>query len=122
VLSLLDKVKLKTLKRGRPRKNSGTGCEKVMIPKKNVLPYVSGVFDPKYENGYGKLRKTRGRPIKSPFPDFNRNVALLVSRKYRRLAVRWERQKLFDAFIDLGTIHIWIKELYSGIGSWTKGC
>ncbi|MHC5615150.1 MAG: hypothetical protein ACYTXA_30280 [Nostoc sp.] len=40
-------------------------------------------------------------------------VFFIVERKYRRLSVRWERQKLyFDAFIDLATIHIWINKYY----------
>lgn len=33
-------------------------------------------------------------------------------RKYRRLVVRWERQKVyFNSFIDLATIHIWINKI-----------
>ncbi|MEH2199813.1 hypothetical protein [Nostoc sp.] len=37
---------------------------------------------------------------------------LAYQRKYRRLVVRWERQKVyFDSFIDLATIHIWINKI-----------
>ena len=33
-------------------------------------------------------------------------------RKYRRLVVRWERQKAnFDALLSLATIHIWMKKI-----------
>ena len=33
-------------------------------------------------------------------------------RKYRRLVVRWERQKNnFDAFLSLATIHIWVNRI-----------
>jgi hypothetical protein len=33
-------------------------------------------------------------------------------RKYRRLVVRWERiSACFDAFLSLGTIHIWINRI-----------
>ncbi|MEH2272204.1 MAG: hypothetical protein V7K68_27910 [Nostoc sp.] len=39
-------------------------------------------------------------------------VFFIAERKYRRLVVRWERQKVyFDAFIDLATIHIWINKI-----------
>ena len=33
-------------------------------------------------------------------------------RKYRRLVVRWERQpRVFDGFLTLATIHIWINKI-----------
>lgn len=39
-------------------------------------------------------------------------MPLAYQRKYRRLVVRWERQKSnFDAFLSLATIHIWINRI-----------
>ncbi len=36
-------------------------------------------------------------------------------RKYGRLVVRWERiPKIFDVFISLATIHIWLNKLLVG--------
>lgn len=40
------------------------------------------------------------------------SLSIWYQRKYRRLVVRWERQKAcFDAFLSLATIHIWINRL-----------
>nr|WP_264299972.1 hypothetical protein [Nostoc sp. MG11] len=78
VLPLLDKVKLRTLKRGRPRKKLQVWLLiKVTIQRKNVLPYVNEAFGPKYQNGFGKPRKTEVDLLKSLFPDISKNVVLL---------------------------------------------
>ena len=78
-----------------------------------VLPFANAVFDLKYQNESGKQRKTLVRPIKISVPRFQQERCFAwYQRKYRRLVVRWERQKVyFDAFIDLATIHIWIQRI-----------
>jgi IS5 family transposase len=60
-----------------------------------------------------KSRKNRGRPIKISVPRYQQERCFAwCQRKYRRLAVRWERQKVyFDSFIDLASIHIWIQRI-----------
>ncbi|WP_372478272.1 hypothetical protein [Nostoc mirabile] len=60
-----------------------------------------------------KTKKNRGRPIKISVPRFQQEQCFAwYQRKYRRLVVIGERQKVyFDAFIDLATIHIWINKI-----------
>ena len=61
-----------------------------------------------------KTKKNRGRPIKVSVPRFRTRERCFAwfQRKYRRLVVRWERQKVyFDAFINIATIHIWIQRI-----------
>lgn len=84
-----------------------------MTQNKNVLTVVSEVFDLKYQNGFGKPGKIKVDLLKFQFRDFSRNaVSAWYQRKYRRLVVRWERQKAyFDALIDLATIHAWINKI-----------
>jgi hypothetical protein len=48
-----------------------------MIQRKSVLPEVSVVFDPKYQNGSGKPRKIGVDLSKSLFQDFSRNAVEL---------------------------------------------
>ena len=51
--------------------------------------------------------------LKTIHRDFNkRDVLRGLQRKYRRLVVRWERQsRIFDGFLALATIHIWINKI-----------
>ncbi|WP_334828191.1 hypothetical protein [Nostoc sp.] len=51
--------------------------------------------------------------MRSKLPHFDiSGIGSWYQRKYRRLVVRWERQKVyFDAFIDLAAIHIWINKI-----------
>ena len=60
LLPLQDQVKLKTLKRGRPRKRLKVlAADKGHDSKQQrAMPHANGVFDPKYQNESGKQRKT----------------------------------------------------------------
>jgi IS5 family transposase len=114
VLSLLDKVKLKTLKRGRPRKKLKVlAADKGYDSKEKRAALRKRGIRPQIPKRVWKTKKNRGRPIKISVPRFQQERCFAwYQRKYRRLAVRWERQKVyFDAFIDLGTIHIWIQRI-----------
>lgn len=91
VLPLLDKVKLKTLKPGRPRKrlkvlaaDKGYDCKdkRVALRKRGIRPQI-----PKR---VWKTKKNRGRPIKISVPRFQQERCFAwYQRKYRRLSVRW---------------------------------
>jgi hypothetical protein len=84
-----------------------------MIQNNNVRVYVNEEFDLKYPKEFGKPRKHIGRPIKISVTRYQQERCFAWDqRKYRRLAVRWERRKVyFDAFLDLATIHIWIQRV-----------
>ena len=60
-----------------------------------------------------KTKKNRGRPIKISVPRYQQERCFAwFQRKYRRLVVRWERQKVyFDALISIATVHIWIQRI-----------
>jgi hypothetical protein len=78
-----------------------------------VRVYANAGFDPKYQKGFGKLRKHIGRPIKISVTRYQQERCFAwYQRKYRCLVVRWERRKVyFDAFLDLASIHIWIQRV-----------
>ncbi|WP_319423047.1 hypothetical protein [Pleurocapsa sp. FMAR1] len=90
---------MKTLKRGRPKK------------RVKVLAADKG-YDSKGQRA--ALLKNRGRPIKVSVPRFQQERCFAwYQRKYRRLVIRWERQKTnFDAFLSLATVHIWINKMW----------
>ncbi|NJN12653.1 MAG: transposase [Richelia sp. RM2_1_2] len=114
VIPLLDKVKLKTLKPGRPRrrvkvlatdKGYDSKEKRAILRKRGIRPQI-----PKR---VWKNRKNKGRPIKIAVPRFQQERCFAwYQRKYRRLVVRWERQSIyFNSLIDLATIHIWIHKI-----------
>jgi IS5 family transposase len=114
VILLLDKVKLKTLKRGRPRKRIKVlAADKGYDSKQKRADLRKRGIRPQIPKRVWKTKKNRGRPIKISVPRFQQERCFAwYQRKYRRLVVRWERQKVyFDAFIDLATIHIWINKI-----------
>lgn len=114
VLPLLDKVKLKTLKPGRPRKRLKVlATDKGYDSKDKRAALRKRGIRPQIPKRVRKSKKNRGRPIKISVPRFQQERCFAwYQRKYRRLAVRWERQKVyFDSFIDLATIHIWIQRI-----------
>ena len=114
VLPLLDKVKLKTLKPGRPRKRLKVlATDKGYDSKDKRAALRKRGIRPQIPKRVWKTKKNRGRPIKISVPRFQQERCFAwYQRKYRRLAVRWERQKVyFDSFIALATIHIWIQRI-----------
>ncbi len=114
VLPILDKVKLKTLKRGRPRKRLKVlAADKGYDSKQQRASLRKRGIRPQIPKRVWKTKKNKGRPIKISVPRFQQERCFSwYQRKYRRLAVRWERRKVyFDAFIDLATIHIWVQRI-----------
>ena len=112
VIPLLDKVKLKTLKRGRPRKRVKVlATDKGYDSKEKRATLRKRGIRPQIPKRVWKNPKNKGRPIKISAPRYQQERCFAwYQRKYRRLVVRWERQTVyFDAFIDLATIHIWIQ-------------
>src|ERR687885_2775507 len=117
VLPLLEAVKVRTGKRGRPRqrlKVSATdkGYEakalRQQLRKRGIRAQI-----PKR---VWKTKKHRGRPIKTVVPRFQAERTFAwFQKKYRRLVVRWERlAACFDAFLALATVHIWVHRLIVG--------
>jgi Transposase DDE domain len=117
VLLLLDAVKVRTGKRGRPRKrlkviatDKGYDAKSLrqQLRKRGIRAQI-----PKR---VWKTQKNRGRPIKQVVPrsQAERTFAWF-QKKYRRLVIRWERiAACFEAFLALATVHIWIHRLIVG--------
>ena len=117
VLPLLDAVKVRTGKRGRPRKRlkviatdkgSDAKARRQQLRKRGIRAQI-----PKR---VWKTKKNRGRPIKKVVPRFQAERTFAwFQKKYRRLVVRWERiAACFEAFLALATVHIWIQRLIVG--------
>ena len=114
IIPLLDKVKLKTKKPGRPRKRVKVlATDKGYDSKEKRAILRKRGIRPQIPKRVWKTKKNRGRPIKVSVPRFQQERCFArFQRKYCRLVVRWERQKVyFDAFINIATIHIWIQRI-----------
>ncbi len=114
IIPLLDSIKLKTLKRGRPKKRVKVlAADKGYDSKEKRAALRKRGIRPQLPKRVWKTKKNRGRPIKISVPRFQQERCFAwYQRKYRRLVVRWERQKSnFDAFLSLATIHIWIARI-----------
>jgi IS5 family transposase len=114
IIPLLDKVKLKTLKPGRPRKRLKVlATDKGYDSKEKRAILRKRGIRPQIPKRVWKNRKNKGRPIKIAVPRFQQERCFAwFQRKYRRLAVRWERQSVyFNSFINLATIHLWIQRI-----------
>ena len=103
VIPLLDSVKVKTNKRGRPRKplkvlaaekGYDSKHKRAALPRRGIRNGPSG---------FGRQRRTRADPLKFPSHVFNKNV---VSHGFKKnivvlFVVRWERiSACFDAFFS----------------------
>ena len=117
VLPLLAAVKVRTGKRGRPRKrlrvlatDKGYDAKalRYQLRKRGIRAQIP--------NRVWKTKKNRGRPITKTVPRFQAERACAwLQKKYRRLVVRWERiPACFEAFLAIATIHIWIHRLIVG--------
>ena len=114
ILPLLDSVKLKTLKRGRPKKRVKVlAADKGYDSKEKRAALRRRGIRPQLPKRIYKTKKNRGSPIKISVPRFQQERCFAwYQRKYRRLVVRWERQKTnFNAFLSLATVHIWINKI-----------
>jgi transposase len=117
VIPLLDTLHIRTGKRGRPRKRLKVLAADRGYDAKDLRRRLrQRGLRPQILKREWKRRKPRGRPIKKDVPRFQaeRTFAWL-QRKYRRLAVRWERlAACFNAFLALAMIHIWVHRLIVG--------
>jgi len=117
VIPLLDAVTPKTGKPGRPHKRLGTITADKGYDSKELRENIRrrGIR-PQVPKRVWKSKKNRGRPILIKVPRFQMERTFAwFQRKYRRLAVRWERlPNMFDAFISLATIYIWLPKLIVG--------
>jgi predicted GNAT family acetyltransferase len=117
VRPLLDAVKVRTGKRGRPRKRLKViATEKGYDAKALRQQLRKRGIRAQLPKRVWKTKKSRGRPIKKVVPrcQAERTFAWF-QKKYRRLVVRWERiAACFDAFLAIATIHIWIHKLIVG--------
>ena len=114
ILPLLDSVKLKTLRKGRPKKRVKVlAADKGYDSKEKRTALRKRGIRPQLPKRTYKTKKNRGRPIKISVPRFQQERCFAwYQRKYRRLVVRWERQShIFDGFLALATIHIWINKI-----------
>jgi transposase len=117
VVLLLDALKVRTGKRGRPRKRLGVlatdrGYDAKALRQKLRQRGIRAQI-PKW---VWKSKQPRGRPIKKEVPRFQvERTFAWFQKKYRRLAVRWERLvACFEVFLAIVTIHIWIQRLIVG--------
>jgi transposase len=117
VLPLLDSLHIRTGKRGRPRQrlkvlaaDKGYDAKglRQRLRKRGIRPQIL--------KRVWKRRKPRGRPITKDVPRFQAERTFAwFQRKYRRLAVRWERLAArFNAFLAIAMIHIWVHWLIVG--------
>ena len=117
VLPLLDTFRIRTGKRGRPRKrlkvlatDRGYDAKALRrcLRKRGIRPQI-----PKR---VWNTKKRRGRPLKKDVPRFQAERTFAwFQRKYRRLVVRWERLgACFNAFLTIAVIHMWVHKLIVG--------
>ncbi len=114
VIPLLDSVKVKTNRPGRPRKRVKVlAADKGYDSKDKRAALRKRGIRPQLPKRVWKNRKNRGRPIKISVPRFQQERCFAwFQRKYRRLVARWERiAACFNAFLSLATIHIWIHRI-----------
>jgi len=114
VLPLLDSIKIKTGKPGRPRRNFAVlAADKGYDSSEKRSQLRKRGIRPQFPRRVYKSKKHCGRPIKNDTPRFQQERCFAwYQRKYRRLVVRWERQPVvFDGFLALATIHIWINKI-----------
>jgi transposase len=111
VMLLLDRIKVKINKPGRPRiRVKELAADKGYDSKELRAALRKRGIRPQLPKRVWKTKKNRGRPIKISVPRFQQERCFAwFQRKYRRLVVRWERiSACFNAFLSLATIHIWI--------------
>ena len=117
VLPLLDAVKVRTGKRGRPRKRlkvlaTDKGDDAKALRQKLRQRGIRAQIPKRV----WQTKPTRGRPIKQTVPRLQaERTCAWFQKKYRRLVVRWERiAACFEALLALATVHIWIHRLIVG--------
>ena len=118
VIPVLDSVKVKTNKRGRPHKPLIVlAAEKAYDSKDKGAALPRRGIRPQWPKRVWKTKKNKGRPIKISVLGFQQESCFpWFQKKYRRLLVRWEGiSACFDGFLSLAIIHIWINKI---MGTW----
>ena len=117
VMPLLDAIKSRTGKPGRPRKRlkvlaADKGYDAQALRQHLRRRGIRGHIPKRV----WKTKKNRGRPIKKTVPRFQAERTFAwFQKKYRRLVVRWERiAGCFNAFLAIAMIHIWSQKLIVG--------
>jgi transposase len=117
VIPLLDAIKIRTGKRGRPRKRlkvlaTDKGYDATALRQQLRRRGIRGQIPKRV----WKTKKNRGRPIKKAVPRFQAERTFAwFQKKYRRLVVRWERiAACFNAFLTIAMIHLWGQRLIVG--------
>jgi len=117
VIPLLDAISPKTGKPGHPRKRLGViATDKGYDSNSLRRALRRRGIRPQIPKRVWKSKKTRGRPISSEAHRFQiERTFAWFQRKYRRIVVRWERlPHIFNGFLSLATIHIWLPKLIVG--------
>ena len=86
MIALLDSVKVKTNKRGRPRKPLKVlAADKAYDSKDKRAALRRHGIQPQWPKRVWKTKKNKGRPIKISVPSDKLKFFPMVSKKYRRL-------------------------------------
>jgi transposase len=117
VVPLLDAIKVRTGRPGRPRKRfKALATDKGYDAKALRRQLRKRGIRAQIPKRVWKTKKPRGRPLKQDVPRFQvERTFAWFQKKYRRLVVRWERiAACFAAFLIIATIHIWVQRLIVG--------
>ena len=117
VMPLLDAVRLRTGKRGRPRKRLPVIATDQGYDAKALRPQLRNRgMRAQIPKRVWKSKPPRGRPIKKDVPRFQaERTCAWFQKQYRRLVVRWERLAVcFNAFLAIAMIQIWIQRFIVG--------
>ena len=120
MLPLLDTLCIRTGARGRPRKRFKVLAADKGYDAKELRQHLRRrEIRLQIPRRVWKTQKPRGRPIKQEVPRFQAERTFAwFQRKYRHLAVRWERlAACFTQFLAMTMIHIWIHSLIVGYSS-----
>lgn len=114
VLPMLTQIRLATGKPGNPKRRPKTiAADKGYDARWLRQSLRAKGIRPQIIKRHLRGRKPKGRPINHTVPRYQQERSFSwFQRKYRRLVVRWERQKVcFDAFLLLATSYIWFPRL-----------
>jgi transposase len=116
-MPLLNGIIMEGIQRKRLRKRlKKIACDKGYDDKKLRDSLRKRGIKPEIPKRQWKGKKQRGRPMIKTIPRYKvERTFSWFQRKYRRITTRWERiAGCFNAFVQLATIHIWIKKLIKG--------
>ena len=111
---LLDSIRIRTGKRGRPRKRFGRiGFDKGYDDQKIRNRLRGRGIEPEIPKRVWKTKPTRGRPLTKKVPRYKvERTFSWYQRKFRRLTTRWERlPECFDFFLQLALVFMWVPKI-----------